>query len=87
MRSIAVIFLISLLVCAASVGHAGDAYKKSLSLDDLSVPLIPPGSRLILQKDRTPGANDPLTEYSSPDSGPATPMIGLSIKSRPENQK
>ena len=80
MRSLAALFLI-FLVCGASISRAQDnRYKKSLSMEDLSVPLVPPGSRLILQKDRDPNASNPLPDNSSSDSGATTPMIGLSLK-------
>lgn len=72
---------------AAFAGHAEDVYKHSAPLDNLNVPLLPPGSQLNWQKDRTPGASDQLTGYPPLAKVPTVPMIGLSITTPIEERK
>lgn len=69
--------------------HAEDTYVRKLPIDALTVPvpIIPPGSAFDLRPARAPDAGDHMTGYTPLTREPATPSIGLSIKSPFEDRK
>jgi hypothetical protein len=74
---------------AMQLVHAEDTYVRKLPIDALTVPvpIIPPGSALDLRPTRAPDASDHITGYTPLTREPATPSIGLSIKSPFEDRK
>ena len=71
--------------------HAEETYVRKVPLDaytvPVPVPVIPPGSSLDLRPSRAPDSGDLMTGYTPPTREPATPSIGLSIKSPFEDRK
>jgi hypothetical protein len=83
-RTIVKLVLISpVLLLGTSAGHAEDANKKGLSLDALSVPMMPADASVTFAPDQPkPGVSGPTTGYgpTPAKNGMDMPLLGLKIQ-------